>query len=163
MFVPKDFKVPELRKDKYIARKLCARDVYLDYFAVMSSIDTIHKTRGGSWPTPDLNIEEDLIDLSWHQREFESKTSFAFTIMNITETECLGCIYFYPPRSCMNSAQSNDTNHDVEVSWWVTAKAYKEGLYEIVSKDIKIWVKEDWPMKNVKFTNKFLPKEFDSF
>jgi len=94
MFVPENFVPKNLIKDDYIARKLTARDVYLDYFAVMSSIDIIQEVRGGKWPEKNLTIEEDLIDLGWHQREFEFNSSFAFTIMNTEETECLGCIYF---------------------------------------------------------------------
>lgn len=34
MLVPKDFNPPILKTDKYIARKLCAKDVYLDYMAI---------------------------------------------------------------------------------------------------------------------------------
>jgi len=64
MFVPNDFNPPKLIKDSYIARKLTAKDVELDYKAVMSSQDIIHKLRGGKWPTPELTIEDDLIDLS---------------------------------------------------------------------------------------------------
>ena len=74
-FVPVDFKVPErLETPHFTIRKLCARDVYLDYLAVMSSIDLIKKTYGGSsWPEPDLTIEDDLIDLAWHQREISQQ------------------------------------------------------------------------------------------
>ena len=64
MLVPKYFTPPELRKEKYIARELCASDMELDYAAVMSSIDIIHELRGGNWPTFDLTKEDDLIDLS---------------------------------------------------------------------------------------------------
>lgn len=152
MFVPKDFTPPELKTDRYIARKLEIRDVYLDYIAVMDSIDIIHKTRGlNSWPTPKLTIEDDMIDLGWHQREFEFKNSFAFTIMNPDETECLGCMYFY---------QAKEPEYEAEVSWWVTTKAYEEGLYDVISRDIKSWVKNEWPMKSVKYTNKLLPEGF---
>lgn len=73
------------------------KDVYVDNFVVISSIDIIDQTRGGRWPTPDLTIEEDLIDLAWHQREFEAKSSFVFTVINKDQLECLGRIYFYPP------------------------------------------------------------------
>jgi hypothetical protein len=83
--------------------------------------------------------------------------------MNLTETECLGCIYFYGAKSGMNDAKSDSTDAKAEVSWWVTDKAYKEGLYEQISKDIKNWVKNSWPMKNVKYTNKFLPEGFDTW
>ena len=153
MFVPKDFSPPVLEKDDYRARKLSAKDVYLDYTAVMSSIDIIHKTRGGKWPTPDLTIEDNLIDLCWHQREFEFKTSFAYTVMSKDETECLGCIYFYPPRASMSDAASND-DADVSISWWVTQKAYDQGFYERLSKDIKEWVEKEWPFKKVFWANK---------
>lgn len=143
-----------LEKDKYRARKLCARDVYLDYFAVMSSIDIIHQTRHDRWPSPNLTIEEDLIDLGWHQREFEHGSSFAFTMMNKDESECLGCIYFYPENE-------SDSNYEVEVSWWITQKFYDEGMYDEVSWDIREWVEKDWPYKKVFFSNKQLPEGFD--
>jgi hypothetical protein len=159
MLVPKNFVPKILEDEKFIARKLSARDVYLDFFAVLSSIDIIHQTRGGSWPTPDLTIEDDLIDLSWHQREFEFKTSFAFTIMNKDETECLGCIYFYPPRSGMSSAKSEE-GFEVNVSWWITQKFYNDGMYDEVSWKIRNWIEKEWTFKRVFFSNKQLPEGF---
>ena len=159
MLVPKDFDPPTLEKENYRARKLLASDVYLDYLAVMSSIDTIHNTRGGKWPTKDLTIEEDLIDLAWHQREFEFKSSFAFTIMNNDEAECLGCIYFFPPKAPMSDAASKD-DAEVSISWWVTQKMYDQGFYEVLSGDIKEWVETKWPFKTVFWANKLLPEGF---
>lgn len=138
-----------------------AKDAELDFQAVMSSIDVIHMTRGGKWPTSDLTLEEDRIDLSWHQREFEFKSSFAYTVMNLEETECLGCIYFYPPKNKMSDAnKSNDASIEVEISWWVTQKMYDQGFYETLSHDIKEWVKSEWPFKNVFWANKVLPVGF---
>ncbi len=160
MFVPKDFNPKNLEKEKYTARKLTARDVYPDFIAVMSSMDIIHLTRGGKWPTPDITIEEDLIDLSWHQREFEFKTSFAFTVMNKDESECLGCIYFYPPKTGMSDAASTD-GYEVNVSWWITQKFYDLGMYDEVCRDIRDWVDKDWPFKRVFFANKQLPEGFE--
>jgi hypothetical protein len=159
MLVPKDFKPPTLKGSSYIARKLCARDVYLDYMAVMSSIEVIKKVRGGNWPSQDLTIEDDLIDLCWHQREFEFMTSFAYTVMNREETECWGCIYFYPPKSEMSSAASK-SSAETSVSWWVTQKKYDEGFYEVLCADIKNWVEKEWPFKNVFWANKELPETF---
>lgn len=159
MWVPKGFEPPIIEKDIYRARKLTAKDTRLDFEAVMSSIDTIHKTRGGKWPTEDLTLEEDMIDLSWHQREFEFGTSFAFTVMNKDETECLGCIYFYPPSAAMSDAASKD-GADVSISWWVTQKMYDLGFYDILSKDIKEWVETKWPFQKVFWANKLLPEVF---
>ena len=157
MLVPKDFKPPEkLDCGDFIVRKLTARDVYLDYLAVMSSIDIIKKVRGGSWPTKDLTIEDDLIDLGWHQREFEFKNSFAFTVMNKDETKCLGCVYFYPPPAGMSSVGGKE-DVDLNISMWVTQEAYDDGLYPRLFKAVKDWVEEKWPFKKVAYVNKENP------
>ncbi|MEK9200822.1 MAG: GNAT family N-acetyltransferase [Patescibacteria group bacterium] len=152
LHLPNNFEPQVLVKEDYIARKLAARDVDLDYEAVMSSIDIIKATRGGKWPEADLTKEDDLIDLSWHQREFEFNSSFAFTVMNKDETKCLGCIYFYPPRN-------EKSDSDVSISWWVTQEMYDKGFYEVLSKDVKEWVETKWPFKEVFWANKQLPKE----
>jgi len=153
--VPDTFDVPQrLEHPRFVARKLCAKDVYLDYIAVLSSIDLIRRTRGGKWPTPDLCIEDDLIDLAWHQREFELRSSFAYTVMNPTETECVGCFYLFPagfrgkvPEAC-----------DVDVSFWVTQKAYDEALYLELYRSLKHWLAEKWPFKQVFWSNRDLPE-----
>jgi len=153
--IPESFKVPKkLITEKFIIRKLCVRDVYLDYIAVMSSIDLIKKTRGGDWPTKDLTFEDDMIDLAWHQREFEHRSSFAFTVLNKDETACLGCLYLYP--AGFRKVAPKDA--DCDVSFWVTQKAYDEGLYEELYKVLKKWLREVWPFKNPHWTNDEIPK-----
>lgn len=153
--VSDDFKVPEkLEHPKFLCRKLAAKDVYLDYLAVMSSIDIIKQTRGGSWPTPDLSFEDDLIDLAWHQREFEHKSSFAYTVMNLDETECLGCFYLYPAGFRSEAPEGSD----VDVSFWVTQKAYDQGLYPELYKAIKDWIDQEWSFRQPHWTNKTIPE-----
>ncbi|HJZ04693.1 hypothetical protein A2634_03160 [Candidatus Amesbacteria bacterium RIFCSPHIGHO2_01_FULL_48_32] len=151
--VPRDFKVPErLDCPRFVIRKLCASDVYLDYMAVMSSVDIIKRTRGGKWPTPALTFEDDLIDLAWHQREFEFKSSFAYTVVNKEGTECLGCLYFFKPGTRKNPPE----NADVDVSFWVTQKGYEVGLYPELYQVIKDWLNE-WPFKKPYWSNSELP------
>ncbi len=152
--VPDAFEVPQtLEHPKFIARKLCARDAYLDYIAVMSSIDIIRKTRGGRWPTAALTFEDDWIDLAWHQREFENRTSFAYTVMNPAETECLGCFYLYS--AGMRGQPPEDA--EVDVSFWVTQSAYDQGLYPELYRTLKRWLEEKWPFKHVFWSNSALP------
>lgn len=153
--IPGNFKVPEVFKtSEFVIRKLCFSDAELDYKAVMSSIDIIKKTRGGLWPSLDLTFTEDQIDLGWHQREFENKTSFAYTVMSLDEKECLGCIYFYPP----GYRSEKSKNADVDVSFWVTKSAYEKGLYSILFKRLDSWLKSDWPFKKIVYSNKELSK-----
>lgn len=154
--IPDNFKVPEmLETPKFRIRKLCAKDVYLDYMAVMSSIDIIKETRGGSWPTPELSFEDDLIDLSWHQREFEHGSSFAYTVMNLDESECLGCLYFYSAGFRKEAPEGSD----VDVSFWVTQKGYDQGLYPELYQAIKGWLEKDWPFKKPFWSNMQTPVE----
>lgn len=152
--VSNDFLVPEkLATPHFIIRKLCFSDVELDYIAVMSSINIIKQTRGGEWPSPNLKFIDDQIDLGWHQREFENKTSFAYTIMSLNEDECLGCVYLYPPG--YRNESSKDA--DVDVSFWVTQKAYEQGLYIILYKTLDNWLKFAWPFKKIVYTNNQIP------
>lgn len=155
LLVPKGFQVPEeLKTQDFIIRKLCFSDTELDYKAVMSSIDIIKQTRGGNWPTSDLSFVDDQIDLGWHQREFENRTSFAYTVMSLDEKECLGCLYLYQPG--YRNESSKDA--DVDVSFWVTQKGYDNGLYPILYKTLDNWLKSVWPFKKIVYTNIKLPK-----
>lgn len=153
--VPDSFKVPErlVTKD-FIIRKLCAKDVRLDYKAVTDSLDIIKRTRGGNWPTSSLTKEDDLIDLSWHQREFEYRSSFAFTVMSPDEKKCLGCLYLYQPGYRGKISE----NADVDVSFWVTQESYDKGLYPVLYETLDKWLKTSWPFKKIVYTNVELPK-----
>jgi len=124
----------------------------------MSSIDIIKKTRGGSWPNSDLTHEEDHADLGWHDREFDNRTSFAYTVMSLNEKECLGCFYLYPAGT--RGEKSMDA--DVDVSFWVTQKAYDEGLYEKLYLVITDFLKS-WPFKKTAFTNSLIPGSSEKF
>jgi RimJ/RimL family protein N-acetyltransferase len=152
--VPNQFQVPEkLETEEFIIRKLCFSDADLDYKAVMSSIDIIKKTRGGSWPSSELSFVEDQIDLGWHQREFENKTSFAYTVTSVDGKECLGCLYLYPP-----GYRDEISKHaDVDVSFWVTQTAYNKGLYATLYKKLDNWLKSTWPFKTIVYTNTEIP------
>lgn len=151
--VPASFVVPEvLETPDFRIRKLTFRDATLDYRAVMANIDLIRGTRGGDWPTPDLTFEDDQIDLAWHQREFEHRTSFAYTVMSLDETECLGCVYLDPPGQRSHDSQ----NADVDVSFWVVQAAYDRGLYAALFATLQRWLAQ-WPFRTIAYTNKVIP------
>ena len=120
----------------------------------MSSIDLIKKTFGArSWPQASLTIEDDLIDLAWHQREFERRSSFAYTVMNPDESECLGCLYLMPPHFRVDTPEGTD----VRVGFWVTPSSYERGLYAELYQTLKRWLEKDWPFKKLHWTNIEIP------
>lgn len=152
--VPDSFEVPRtLTTEHFLIRKLKFNDVQLDYEAVMSSIEIIRKTRGGDWPDSSLTYEDDHADLGWHDREFENRTSFAYTVMNLDETECLGCFYLYQP----GTRGEQSASAEVDVSFWVTQKAYDKGLYAVLYFTIVDFLKT-WPFEKVVFTNDVIPQ-----
>ena len=152
--VPASFVVPEeLETPDFRIRKLTFRDAERDYKAVMANIDLIRKTRGGDWPSAELTFEDDQIDLAWHQREFERRTSFAYAVMALDETECLGCVYLYPP----GFRGEVSAGAEVDVSFWVVQAAYDRGLYAALFATLQRWLM-DWPFRSIAYSNTVLPQ-----
>lgn len=144
-FVPNNFQVPEkLEAKKFRLRMLTVRDVVKDYDAVMTSINHLKGVFGPKfdWPTKDLSFEQDLIDLGWHQKEFQMRSSFAYTMMNLDESRCLGCVYIFP---------SSKKKFEAEVYLWVRESEVKNGLDKELEKSVKEWIKSEWPFKKVAY------------
>ena len=143
--VPKDFKIPQtLETDKFRLRMLKVSDVVKDYDAVMSSVNHLQGIfgKGSTWPQKDLTFEQDLIDLGWHQKEFQTRSSFAYTVMNPDESQCLGCMYIFP---------SSKPDYEVDVFMWVRKSEFDKGLDPILFKTVKGWLNSTWPFKKVRY------------
>lgn len=80
-FAPDSVTIPAgIETQDFRIRMLTINDVVKDYDAVMSSIDHLQGVfgPGSSWPSADLTFEQDLIDLGWHQKEFQIRSSFTY-------------------------------------------------------------------------------------
>ena len=139
--VPNDFDVPEvLETERMRLRPLTINDAVKDFEAVMTSeerLRTIHDP-GGDWPLG-LTLEQNIIELGWHQTEFQLRTSFAYTVVNLDESEVLGCIYIYPTRN---------PGYDAEITMWVRQSRVAEGLDEHLFETVAAWIDEFWPLAN---------------
>jgi len=141
-FLPDDFKIPEgLETDRLRLRMLTVNDVVKDYEAVMTSVDHLRGVFGpnSNWPGKDLTLEQDLIDLGWHQKEFQMERSFAYTVLSLDGTRCLGCVYIFP---------SPNSKYDARILLWVRQSELEKGLDEHLFETVKKWIKEKWPFKN---------------
>ena len=142
--VPKDFQVPaRLEADGFHLRMLTVNDLVKDYDAVMSSVVHLKGLMrpGSKWPEG-LTLEDDLIDLGWHQREFRLRRSFCYTMMSPDETVCLGCCYIYP---------SEKQAYDAKAYWWARSSAVAEGYEERLGTAFREWLRTSWPFKRVAF------------
>jgi hypothetical protein len=141
-FVPIDFKVPAtLETPQFRARMLTVNDVVKDYDAVMTSIEHLQKMyQSTTWPTKEMTLEQNLIDLGWHQKEFQTRRSFAYTIVNLDERQVIGCLYINP---------TTKGDYDASISMWVRASMLDKGLDTILFNSVKQWIAKDWPFKKV--------------
>ena len=139
-FVDEDFVVPDnLETDEFRLRMLTVNDVVKDYDAVMSSVDHLSKVWPQSgWPD-DLTLEEDLIDLGWHQREFMNRSSFAYTMVTLDKSTVVGCVYVNPTRK---------RGYDAEVYLWVRESSLESGLDSRLYDTVKRWLDSDWDFDN---------------
>lgn len=136
--VADDFEVPEvLETARLRLRPLTINDAVKDYDAVMTSeqrLRTVHDP-GGEWPLG-LTLEQDIIELGWHQAEFQLRSSFAYTVVSLDESEVMGCMYIYPTRK---------PGYDVEITMWVRQSRVDEGLDEHLFETVENWIEEKWP------------------
>lgn len=139
-FVDEDVDIPNtLETAEFRLRMLTVNDVVKDYDAVMSSVEHLKTIWPGSgWPEG-LTLEEDLIDLGWHQREFMNRTSFAYTMVTLDESEVIGCVYINPTRK---------PGFDAEVYFWVRESELERGLDARLATAINGWLDDDWPFEN---------------
>lgn len=149
MFVPDDFTVPEAAESPaFTLRPIGINDAVKDYDAVMTSRERLRGVFGptSTWPGEDLSLEQNIVDLAWHQKEFQRRTSFAFAVMSSDKLAELGCVYLYP---------SSHPDFDVEAYLWVRADSahLDEELYGFV----RDWLVAAWPFRNPAFPGRTVP------
>ncbi|MBW4542677.1 MAG: GNAT family N-acetyltransferase [Myxacorys chilensis ATA2-1-KO14] len=140
-FIPFDFQVPKtLETSEFRLRMLTIHDVIKDYEAVMTSAAHLRQLRPSEkWPEG-LTLEQNLIELGWHQHEFQRRTSFAYTVVTPSEDRVLGCVYINPTLK---------RDYDADVHLWARESELQGGLEQRLLAAVKDWVANEWPFKNV--------------
>ena len=150
-FVPSDFEVPELLEAaRFRLRPLTVHHLVRDYDAVMTSREHLWERFGEvwRWPAADLTLEQDLIDLASHQKEFQRRSSFAYAAMSPDETQLVGCVYVDPPEKA---------GYDAEVWLWVRASELDTGLEAELYAAVRRWLEEGWPFRRVAYPGREPP------
>ncbi len=136
--VPVGFEIPAgLQTERLRLRMLTIHDAVRDYDAVMTSavrLRTVFR-QNGHWPEG-LTLEQNLIELGWHQHEFQLRRSFAYTVVSLDETRVLGCLYIHP------TARGG---HDAEISMWVRQSEADSGLDAHLYEAARNWIADEWP------------------
>ncbi len=156
--LPEGFEPPRrLTHADIVATVLGRDDLDDDVRGINSSLDVIRRTRGGDWPAEPVTEDFNYIDLVWHECEFREGFSFSYVLRD-SNGGYLGCAYLYPMgrRTELTEALAE---HDVDVSWWVTAAAHEAGYYELAYEGLRRWVIEDYPFTNPHWSNRELPDD----
>ena len=142
-FVEDDFEIPEtLETHELMLRMLTIHDVEKDFDAVTSSASVLNEMNPNSnWPEG-LTVEQNLIDLGWNQKEFQSRRSFTYTVVTLDESKVLGCVYIYPTRK---------RGYDAEVYLWARETKMGTGLDVDLFNVIKDWMGREWPFENAAY------------
>jgi hypothetical protein len=132
---------------RFLLRPLTIHHVIKDYDAVMTSQSHLWQRFGEvwHWPAADLTLEQDLIDLAWHQKEFQTNSSFAYSVLNVDLSRVLGCVYIYP---------ANTAEVDAEVWFWARQSELQNNLEQNLEKFILDWLAKSWPFDLVLLNNK---------
>ena len=107
----------------------------------MESMDALQGVFGG-WPARDMSKRQDLIDLGWHEKEFQRRTSFAFVIDDAKSEKYLGCLYLYPSRKIEKGA---------DVHMWLCTSGYSDGRMRELWLVTEEWLKASWPLTGLNF------------
>ena len=138
-FVDPEFEVPAtLETDRFRLRMLTVNDVVKDFDAVTTSKEHLHDIWGPGWPEG-LTLEQNLIDLGWHQKEFQRRRSFAYTVVALDESRVLGCVYINPTRK---------TGYDAVVYLWARQSELASGMEAELTQAVTAWLAAKWPFKN---------------
>ena len=142
-FVPPTCAVPAtLETAEFRLRMLTVHDVVKDYDAVITSVEHLKTIwPGGKWPVG-LTLEQNLIDLGWHQKEFQTRRSFAYTVVTPTEAMVLGCVYIEPTWR---------QGYDAEVYLWARQSVLADGLETRLYAAVKEWISRAWPFQRAAF------------
>jgi len=125
-----------LEHERFRLRMLTIHDVVKDFAAILERVEP----DGSQVPSDGLTLEQNLVDLGWHQKEFELRRSFAYTVMSPDESVCLGCVYLYATDGA-----------DARVHMWVRRSAWEEGLDPVLEQAVRAWVAETWPFETVAY------------
>lgn len=150
--VPDDFELPRVfETNQYRIRPLVVDDVVKDYEAIATNLDRLDRLMGPDYTEPDdLSFHQDFLDVAWHHKEFQRRSSFAYGVWRLDESEGIGGVYVYPPDRGHFYAPPKP-GFDAVVFLWTTQKAATEGLDDHLFQTVKRWIADVWPFDAVGF------------
>jgi len=150
-FVAPDFVIPEPPGSAgFLLTPLRVDHVVLDYEAVMSSRERLWQLFGAGWgwPQADMTLMQDLVDLGWHQKEFQLRRSFSWAVLTPDQRQVLGCCYLDP---------TTRSGFDAEACYWVRSDRIASRLEDRVGEVFRDWLAGCWPFLRIAYPGRDQP------
>lgn len=156
-FFPDDRPVPiEWRTNDLWLRVLRPDVTALDYDALMESRERLRHWSDATWPADDFTIEENRQDLVEHEREWEEREAFAYTVLNPDGSRCEGCVYIRSFATAMRGRGFDPVSTGIQfgedtavVSFWVRESALAANLDRQLLAGLREWFRAEWPFSQV--------------
>jgi RimJ/RimL family protein N-acetyltransferase len=135
--------VTTVETERFRIRPMTIHDVIRDYEAVAGSPDLLGEAFGdpSSVPMP-YSLEQEIIELGWHQKEFQMGFSFTFTVVPLDEHTAYGNVYVFP---------ASRGDFDAEIYTWVRRDQLDSGMGEELFEVTTKWIAEHWPFEKVAY------------
>ena len=156
---PADLTAPErFETDEYLLRPITVDDAALDHEAVMASREILRRWEGTTWPEDDFTIDDNRADMELMATRHADGYAFGYTMLDPSETTCLGCVYVFPHDAKFLAAAEITALGDLgwneigaAVLFWVRADRMDDGLDERLLADLRSWFADGWDVVPVAF------------
>ena len=149
-FVPETFEPPRrLAAEGFVLEPLGPRHNESDYAAWSSSLEHIRATPGfpwGSWPH-EMSLDDNLADLEMHERDFETRAGFTFTVLDPDEGDVIGCLYIYPLRVDPDDRAAGYVAGAASARSWV--RGDRAHLDVPLWRAVSAWLGTEWPFERI--------------
>lgn len=129
--------------------EILSMDIALeDYEAVLESRDDIIGVFGptSTWPQVDLTIRQNILDLAWHEKEFQKNSTFAYVVRDSESGVYLGCLYIY---------ESVHPEYDAECIYWM--RSSKKELFATYESELHDWICDILGIQKPAYPGRILP------
>lgn len=146
-FYPEDATVPEglITKDFHL-RPLRVSDAEIDYAAVMDSKSMLRLMSQSGWPEDDFTLEKNRKDLREHEKEHDEGTAFTYTVLDPTESTCLGCVYI---EHLKEGPMKGD--YVAMLQFWIRQTYLGRNLDRLLLSQLIDWFRNEWAFSQVIF------------
>lgn len=141
----------ELKTAEFVLRPIGPDDAELDYAAVMDTREYLRQWRQSSWPEDDFTVEANRKDLVELEERHAAHRAFTYTVLDLTGTRCLGCVYVFPTSATFLAACTVRPVADEEwgsvdavVFFWVRSTQMAGGMDERLLSALRAWFRDTW-------------------